>query len=143
MGEERSIELRRLATATIAVLRLAEYAPDLRASLDGADDELVARAAKGLGEIGDSEGAPRLLALLDSDRPWFVKLSAVVALGKIGDPDTVPPLAILLTNGNWQLREVTARALAALGPAGRGVLERAGTGDDREASVRARVALES
>lgn len=126
MHERRSADLRRIAAAVIGALRLADHAPLLRRALEGDDDELVARAARGLGSIGDVDAVDRLIELLDDrGRTWFVRLAAAEALGEIGDPIAAPVLEGVLYDDNWQLRARVARSLRLLGPAGEPGLDRA------------------
>lgn len=138
-----SLELRRLAAAVAGQLRLAEHIPLLREALDSEDDELVARAARGLGTIGDDGDLYRLLELVeDEDRAWFVRLAATDALGAIGDPRAVEPLERELDSDGWLLRAKTAKALRMLGTAGEEALRRALGSPVAEVRDQARVALE-
>jgi HEAT repeat protein len=143
LAADSSLELRRLATAVAGELRLAEHVPLLREALDSEDDELVARAARGLGMIGDDGTLYRLLELVgDEDRAWFVRLAATDALGAIGDPRAVEPLERELDSDGWLLRAKTAKALRMLGTAGEEALRRALGSPVAEVRDQARVALE-
>jgi HEAT repeat protein len=121
-----SPELWRLCAAVVGELRLAEHAPLLRQALTSDDDELVSRAARGLGKIGDSESVDLLLGLTDDpERAWFVKLAATSALGSIGDPRAAPALERELESDNWVLQSKAAKALHLLGETGDAGLRRA------------------
>jgi len=143
LDSERSTGLRRLAAAIAGELRLAEHAEALRAALEDPDDELVARAARGLGMIGDAAALERLLELAAAeDRAWFVRLAATGALGEIGDERALAPLERELQEGAWPAQAKAARALRSLGGRGEAVLRQA-LGSPREAvREHARVALE-
>lgn len=110
---------RRLAAATLGELRAHEALPELLAALGNADDELVARAARALGRIGDTAATPALIDLLrDRRRAWFVRVAAATGLGGLDDPAAAPALARSLSAADWELRNASARALVALGEAG-------------------------
>jgi HEAT repeat protein len=87
---------------------------DLRASLIDPDDELVASAARALGELGDSSMADPLVELLGSPRPWFVRVAAASALGALEVPRAAPALVKALNADEWDLRNAAARSLVAL-----------------------------
>lgn len=141
----RSIAVRRLAAGVVAELRLAEHAPLLRAILREEDDELVARAARGLGAIGDADAFDDLLALVESpERPWFCRAVAAGALGAIGDPRAAPALEALLEgSGHWMMRDRAAAALAQLGAEGQDALRRRRESAIEEVRDLAGVALEA
>jgi HEAT repeat protein len=142
LDERRTSALRRLAAAVVGERRLAEYAPQLRAALHSDDDELVARAARGLGRIGDFDAVDDLLVLLDDDdREWFCRVVAASALGAIGDPRAVPALARQLEHGEWLMRDRAAAALGMLGEPGHDVLEHATSSSRAEVRAHAAVAL--
>lgn len=143
LAARRSVQLRRLAAAVCAELRLAQHQAALLRALGSEDEELVARAARALGAIGDFEAVPSLLGLLDDPgRSWFVRLAAADALGQIGDPASAEALARQLHSESWSLRAKAATALAQLGPEGREALERAATADAESVREQALVALE-
>jgi HEAT repeat protein len=138
----RRLELRRLAAAVAGELRLAEQVGALRRCLAEDDDELVARAARGLGAIGDDGAVEPLLGLVEAgDRAWFVRLAATGALGAIGDPRAVVPLEHELRDGEWSLQAKAARALRLLGATGEAALERTLESPLSTARDHARVAL--
>lgn len=137
------IELRRLAAAVASELRLAEHVPLLREGLAAADDELAARAGRGLGRIGDDGALEALIATVeDGERAWYVRLAATEALGAIGDPRAVVPLERELNDEGWMLQAKAARALNQLGAAGQDVLRRALASPAEAVREHARVALE-
>jgi HEAT repeat protein len=121
-----AIETRRLAAATLGELRAHEALPDLLGALVDQDDELVARAARALGRIGDTVATEPLVELLQGPRAlWFVRVAAASALGGLDDPAAGPALTRALAAENWDLRNAAARALLALDEAGlRAVVER-------------------
>jgi HEAT repeat protein len=125
--EARALELRRLVVAAIGELRVGQHADLLREALDAEDSELVARAARALGLLGDVEATDRLVGLVsERAHPWYVRSVATTALGQLGDPAAVPALAAELAEGaQWPERRAAAEALARLGPDGEEALERA------------------
>jgi HEAT repeat protein len=141
----RSAAGRRLAAGVVAELRLAEHAPLLRAALSQGDDELAARAARGLGAIGDFDAVDALLEMIEGDeRPWFCRAVAAGALGAIGDPRAVTALESLLeTEDRWLMRDRAAAALSRLGEDGQAALGRALESSTPEVRDLAMVALES
>jgi HEAT repeat protein len=133
LREDRDPALRRLAFSVIAELRLAQYQPELRDALRGGDDELTARAARGLGAIGDMTAVDELLALVeDSSAAWFCRVVAAGALGAIGEPRAVPALETELEHGDWSMRVRAAEALSSLGEPGIEALRRAARSEDPE-----------
>jgi HEAT repeat protein len=138
----RSSEVRRIVVAVIGELRLGEHVGILREALDG-DDELAARAARGLGLVGDVESTNGLLAVVrDPGRTWFVRAAAATALGQLGDPAAVEPLTAELAADEWPRRRAAAEALARLGPEGEKALRRA-AGHETEAGRHAAAALDA
>jgi HEAT repeat protein len=127
LADERSQAGRRLAAAVVTELRLAEHAPLLRAALHDEDDELVSRAARGLGSIGDADAIEDLVSIVeDPERAWFCRAVAAGALGTIGNPCAVPALEELLTSSDrWMMHDRAAGALAQLGEEGHEALTRA------------------
>jgi HEAT repeat protein len=138
----RSSEVRRIVVAVIGELRLGEHVGILRDALEG-DDELAARAARGLGLLGDLESTDALLDVVrDPARSWFVRAAASTALGQLGDPAAVEPLRAELAAGEWPRRRAAAEALARLGPAGESAL-RGAAGPETEAGRHAAAALDA
>jgi HEAT repeat protein len=135
--------LRRLLIAIIGAERLVEYAPLLRSALAERDDELVARAAGGLGLMGDAESVEELLGLLDDrDGALSVRAAAAEALGRIGDPAAVGALEAALGSGDWTLEQNAAEALSILGVPGEDMLRRVAASGSPQARAHAEVALE-
>jgi HEAT repeat protein len=135
-------ELRRLAAAVAGGLRLAEHSDRLRAALASDDDELVARAARGLGMIGEVDAFDALLALLeDPGRAWFVRVAATNALGALGDPRAAPALRRELEGEDWLAQSRAADALGLLGGAGEAELREALASPVESTGDHARVAL--
>jgi hypothetical protein len=143
LGPDAAPELRRLAAAVVGEFRLAEHVGALRQALESEDDELAARAARGLGMIGDDGVLDRLLELVeDGDRTWFVRLAATGALGVIGDPRAVAPLEQELNSDGWLLQAKAAKSLRLLGLTGEEALERGLSSPAETVRDHARVALE-
>jgi hypothetical protein len=86
----------------------------LSRALNDPDDELVADAARALGQLGDLNATAGLIALLGGPRPWFVRVAAAGALGALEDPAATPALADVLNAEQWDLRNAAARSLVAL-----------------------------
>jgi HEAT repeat protein len=138
----RSDDVRRIVIAAIGELRLGMHVGLLRSALDG-DDELAARAARGLGAIGDSQSTPALLQVVaDTGRTWFVRAAASTALGELGDPAAVTALTAELRAEEWPRRRAGAEALAKLGPGGQAALEAAAAEPSTEARRHAAAALD-
>jgi HEAT repeat protein len=88
--------------------------PELTRTLEDPDDELVADAARALGQLGDVTATAYLLALLCDRRPWFVRVAAAAALGALENPAAAPALIEELDAEEWDLRNAAARSLVAL-----------------------------
>lgn len=82
--------------------------------LDDPEQDVRAKAARGLGRIRCVEAAPRLEACL-SDRHWVVRLHAARALGLIREQRSEPALVAKLVDRNWQVRRAVSEALARIG----------------------------
>ncbi|MBK8905420.1 MAG: HEAT repeat domain-containing protein [Anaerolineaceae bacterium] len=65
--------------------------PILLTMLESGTDTVRHRAAKALGEIGDTVAVPVLITALN-DKDWFLRSAAAEALGKIGDTTALFPL---------------------------------------------------
>src|SRR6476659_66693 len=136
---------RRIPSSLGSALALTpDAAPELRRlALDSEDDELVARAARGIGQIGDADAIDRLLRLLqEPERAWFVRVAVAGALGALGDPRAARPLEHELQSGSWLLQSKAADALRLLGGSGEEVLRRALSFPVATVRDHARVALE-
>jgi HEAT repeat protein len=97
--------------------------PLLRRSLQDPSADLRARAAHGLGRIGDPAFAADLMpALKDAD--WPVRAMAAKALGQVGARGAIPALSEALADRQWWVRANAGEALRALGPEGRDALIR-------------------
>ena len=139
----RSPELRLLAAAVVGELRLAEHAPLLREALSG-DDELAARAARGLGLIGDADAVGPLVAIVeDEGRASFLRAVAAKALGAIGDPRGTRALERQLHSDSWSIARNAAHALSMLGTAGHDALRLGLESERAETRGHAAVALEA
>jgi HEAT repeat protein len=109
---------RRLAAVALGHIASRHARPVLSRTLDDPDDELVADAARALGQLGDIRATAALIALLCDRRPWFVRVAAAAALGALEDPGAVPALVEELDAEEWDLRNAAARSLVALDPDG-------------------------
>jgi HEAT repeat protein len=109
---------RRSAAVALAHIAPHQVLPELIRTLDDPDDELVAAAARALGQIGDAKATPVLIALLRGGRAWFVRVAAATALGALEDPAAAPALVEALDAEEWDLRNAAARSLVALDSAG-------------------------
>jgi HEAT repeat protein len=105
---------RRLAVVTLGRIRSHEALEDLRAALVDPDHELVAGAARALGQLGDSSITGSLVELLAGSRPWFVRVAAASALGALEDPAAAPALVEALNTEVWDVRNAAARSLVLL-----------------------------
>ena len=105
---------RRLATVALGHIGSIQLLPELRRTLGDSDDELVADAARALGQLGDIKATAALTALVRDGRPWFVRVAAATALGVLEDPAAAPALVEELDAEEWDLRNAAARSLVAL-----------------------------
>jgi HEAT repeat protein len=134
--------VRLVAAAVAGGLRLSDLAPELRGCLGGGDD-LAARAAQGLGRIGDLRSAPQLRELAgDPGKAPGPRSAAASALGAVGDAGSVPLLERLLLSPEWPVRAAAAGALAQLREPGADALRRAVQWGPPEARDQAEGALE-
>jgi HEAT repeat protein len=105
---------RRSATVALGHIAAHQVLPDLTRALGDPDDELVADAARALGQLGDVGATGALIALLADGRPWFVRVAAAGALGALEDPAATTALVEELDAEEWDLRNAAARSLVAL-----------------------------
>ncbi len=132
LAPANAVGTRRLAAATLGELRARDALGDLLAAMSDTDDELVARAARAVGRIGDSSSTRALVELVSGGRPWFVRVAAASGLGGLDDPAAAPALVEALGAQNWDLRNAAARSLVGMGEAGlRAVAERLDDVPDR------------
>jgi hypothetical protein len=105
---------RRLAAVALGHIAAHQVLPELTQTLADRDDELVADAARALGQLGNVNATAALVALLRDGRPWFVRVAAASALGALEDPAAASALVEELDAEEWDLRNATARSLVAL-----------------------------
>jgi HEAT repeat protein len=105
---------RRLAAVALGHIAAHQVLPELTQTLDDPDDELVADAARALGQLGDLNATAALIALLRDHRPWFVRVAAAGSLGALEDVAAAPALVEELDAEEWDLRNAAARSLVAL-----------------------------
>jgi len=79
-------------------------------ALQSSDQQRSFQIIRILGEIGDAEAVPALVALLD-DESDILRRSAVIALGKIGDTTCLEPLIESLQDGTAEVRQAAAESL--------------------------------
>jgi HEAT repeat protein len=117
-----SLSERQLAAIALGHIAPLQVLPELRRTLGDPDDELVADAARALGQSGDSKATVPLIALLRDRRPCFVRVAAATGLGSLEDRVAAPALVEELDAEEWDLRNAAARSLVALGPDGLGAV---------------------
>jgi HEAT repeat protein len=107
-----------VAMAALGMPATADRVDDLILDLKYGSTDVVSRAAKTLGEIGDPRAVDPLIEVLNtSTQGHYLQSNVAEALGKIGDPRAVDPLANLLSVGRRD-REVSTAATKALGEIG-------------------------
>jgi len=79
--------------------------------------DIRARAAHGLGLIGDPGTTPDLVAALQ-DQEWPVRAMAAKSLGRLGDPSAILPLREAMKDRRWWVRYNSGEALRHMGNAG-------------------------
>jgi len=72
------------------------------------------RAARVLGEIGDTRAVEPLISAITGEK-WIVRRAAIEALGKLGDVRAVEPLIAKLKDKDSNIRSYAAKALKKLG----------------------------
>jgi HEAT repeat protein len=115
--------------------------PLLKRSLRDPHPDLRARAAHGLGRIGDPGFAVDLAEAL-RDLEWPVRAMAAKALGRVGAKQVVPALCEALKDRQWWVRANAGDALRTLGPEGREALIGMMDADDMYARHQAVAQLE-
>ncbi|HEU5361074.1 MAG TPA: HEAT repeat domain-containing protein, partial [Candidatus Deferrimicrobiaceae bacterium] len=111
-------------------------------SLGDVSPEVRAKAAGGLGKIGEARALERLLEMLLSDPAPFVRTRAAQALGAIGHPKVIDQLIHVLKDPEWWVRIRAIEALEQIGRSSQGALLVALEDDDDEVRRRAAMALE-
>jgi hypothetical protein len=109
---------RPLAAVALGHISAHQALPELTRTLTDPDDELVADAARALGQLGDINATADLVTLLRGGRTWFVRVAATTALGALENPDAAPAFVEELDAEEWDLRHAAARSLVALGADG-------------------------
>jgi HEAT repeat protein len=79
--------------------------------------DIRARAAHGLGLIGDPGTTPDLVAALQ-DQEWPVRAMAAKSLGRLGDPSAILPLREAMKDRRWWVRYNSGEALRHMGNTG-------------------------
>jgi len=89
----------------------------MKQCLSDAHPDIRARAAHGLGLIGDPGTAPDLIRAL-RDTEWPPRAMAAKSLGRLRDPAAIGPLRESMRDRQWWVRYNSGEALRALGPEG-------------------------
>lgn len=89
----------------------------MKSCLEDPHPDIRARAAHGLGLIGDPGIAPDLIRTL-KDKEWPVRAMAAKALGRLGTEAAIAPLREAMTDRQWWVRYNSGEALRSLGPSG-------------------------
>lgn len=105
---------RQLLARVLGELATAELGEDLIVLATDDDAEVRASAARAMGNSQPSFALP-VLSVMVSDREWFVRLRAVVALAAIEHPGRIRPLLRALCDSNRFVRQRAAWALAQMG----------------------------
>jgi HEAT repeat protein len=85
----------------------------VRAQCDDSSVRVVEAATTALGEIGNSEAVPWLIATITDHEGPLVREAAIAALGAIGDDRAVPALLEAVRGGKPQIRRRAVVALTA------------------------------
>jgi HEAT repeat protein len=105
--------LRERAAAALAGTREPGALAIFRQGARSANPEVRRLACLGIGALGGTEAVRDLRSLLD-DRNPDVAVAAAMALGAVGGEEALQALLVGLTQGDEQLRQVIAEALATL-----------------------------
>lgn len=89
-----------------------DFLPVLIESLETADPGICKTSVQVLGRIGSQAAVAPLLAILESDKPIPLKISAVESLGRIGGDTAATSLLNILRNGRHS--DLRVRAVRAL-----------------------------
>ncbi len=111
-------------------------------SLGDVSPEVRAKAAGGLGKVGDVRAVERLLEMLLSDPIPYVRTRVAQSLGAIGHPKVIDHLIHVLKDPEWWVRIRAIEALEQIGQSSSGALLVALEDDDEEVRHRAAMALE-
>lgn len=128
--------------AALGEIRSRRAYPVLIRALNDPDDEVRAKAATALGQLGDRRAAGYLLERLLGDPAPFVRARIATALGQFNDPEVVDRLVRALGDPAWWVRLRSVEALEHIGGDAEGPLLGALDDTDPEIRIRAAVALE-
>jgi HEAT repeat protein len=112
--KQASATSRELMARVMAELATPELGEDLIVLAMEPNGEVRASAARALGNAQSSFALP-VLCVLVTDKEWFVRLRAVVALASIDHPSRVRPLLRALCDSNRYVRQRAAWALTNMG----------------------------
>ena len=87
--------------------------PAVWAAREDGSTRVVEAAVSALGEIGEPEAVPWLIATVAAHEQASVREAAVAALGTIGDPTALPTLLEAVRGGKPQIRRRAVVALTA------------------------------
>ncbi|MBI5453555.1 MAG: HEAT repeat domain-containing protein [Deltaproteobacteria bacterium] len=82
--------------------------------LKDTEQDVRAKAAKGIGKLKCREAVPMLMEAL-ADQFWVVRLHSARSLGLMKEPVAIAPLTEMLGDKNWQVRSVVAEAMSRIG----------------------------
>lgn len=115
LHEDSEVDVKAAAADAIGALKLTEAFPDLANVYENTSEWLLQFSiVAALGELGNPDATPLLLAALGTDQE-LLKLAAIGSLGELGDAAIVPVLAEYVTYPDWQVRHRLAIALGQIG----------------------------
>lgn len=130
------------AASVLGEVKAARAFPVLTRALADLDDEVRAKAAWALGQIGDRRAIGDLLDRLLTDPAPFVRTRVAAALGQFQDPEVIERLVRALGDPAWWVRMRSVEALEQIGPAAETALLTALDDADPEIRRRSATALE-
>lgn len=130
------------AVSVLGELQAHRAFPLLVRCLTDLDEEVRAKAATALGQLGDRRAVAYLLEHLLGDPAPFVRSRIASALGQFGETDVVDRLVRALGDPAWWVRMRSVEALEQIGAPAEGPLMAALDDADPEIRTRAAVALE-
>ncbi len=130
------------AASILGEVKALRAFPTLVRALNDLDDEVRAKSASALGQIGDRRAVTYLIDHLLSDPAPFVRARIAQALGQFNDPEVIDRLVRALGDPAWWVRMRSVEALEQIGGHAEGPLLMALDDPDPEIRIRAAVALE-
>lgn len=112
---DSEVDVQSAAADAIAALKLTEAFDDLKTVYEQTNEWLLQFSiVAALGEMGDPRGFALLENALASDN-GLLQTAAISSFGELGNPDAIPLLTPFVGDGDWQVRQRLAQALANLG----------------------------